>query len=527
MFDYIVRNSTVVDGTGKQGFKADIGIKEGRILSMGRLSDSALKTIDGTGLIASPGFIDMHCHTDLELFKDTPPEAKIRQGVTTEVLGQDGLGPAPVRSSNIEVVAGLLGGLDGILPKERWTWRSFDDYLLSLNRQDLPNNTAVLVSHGAVRIDTMGMDDRDATSSELASMKQLIQDAMDTGAFGFSTGLIYPPCTYANAEELIELNKMVAEKGGIFVVHQRDEGYHLMRSFDEVVRISNESGVHLHISHLQAYGKVNWHIMDEVLKKADTFIQDGANISWDRYPYLAGSTVLSAVLPPWTFNEGPAALVERLKKPEYRARIHAEFEKGLDIWHNRQISVGWDNIIVNAVQLEKNRWMEGKSCETIASAVGENPIDMVCSLLAEENLAVTMISFYGSNSVLEKVLSHPHATVGSDGIYGGKPHPRLYGAYPRFIEDFVRDKQIFTLPEAIYKITSFPAAILGITDRGVLKDGNWADIVLFNPDTIKDTGTYEDPVHFPEGIPYVFVNGDLVIDQGRLTDRFTGKVLRK
>jgi N-acyl-D-amino-acid deacylase len=373
----------------------------------------------------------------------------------------------------------------------------------------------------------MGMDERDAGASELSSMKKLVKDTMEAGAFGFSTGLIYPPCTYGNTQELIELNKVVADMDGIFVVHQRDEGYHLLRSFDEVVRISKESGVHLHISHLQAYGKVNWHIMDEVLQKADAFINEGGKISWDRYPYLAGSTVLTAVLPPWVFNEGPAALVENLKKAEYRARIHAEFEKGLDVWHNRQISVGWENIIVNAVQLEKNRWMEGKSCEAIASELGKNPIDMVCDLLAEENLAVTMISFYGSDDVLEKVLSHPHATVGSDGIYGGKPHPRLFGAYPRFIEQYVRIKEVFALPEAIRKITGFPAAILGLTDRGVIEEGCWADLVIFDSDRIRDAATYEDPEHYPEGISYVFVNGELVLEQGRMTGHYPGTVLRK
>jgi N-acyl-D-amino-acid deacylase len=267
--------------------------------------------------------------------------------------------------------------------------------------------------------------------------------------------------------------------------------------------------------------------MDEVLGKADTFIQEGGKLTWDRYPYLAGSTVLTAVLPPWTLNEGPAALVENLKRPAYRARIHAEFEKGLDVWHNRQLSVGWNNIIINAVHLEKNRWMEGKSCEAVASALGKTPIDMVCDVLSEENLAVTMISFYGSDAVLQKVLSHPHATVGSDGIYGGKPHPRLYGAFPRFIAAFVRVKKLLSLAEAIRKITHLPATILGLTDRGLLKEGNMADMVLFNPDTIKDAATYEDPERYPEGIPYVFVNGELVVEHGEITGAYPGRVLRK
>jgi len=527
MLDYIVRNGTIIDGTGKEGFPADIGIKNGHIVSIGRVDDEARRTIDAAGLIASPGFIDMHCHTDLEFFKPEPPEAKIRQGITTELLGQDGLGPAPVGSSAIDTLAGLLGGLNGILPKEKWTWRSFDDYLAALDRQRLPNNAAVMVTHGAVRIDAMGMDERDASGSELSSMKGLVKEAMDTGAFGFSTGLIYPPCSYAPTDELVELNNAVAEKNGIFVVHQRDEGYHLSRSFDEVLSVSRRAGVHLHISHLQAYGRVNWPIMDDVLEKADRFIEDGGKLSWDRYPYLAGSTVLTAVLPPWTLNEGPAALVENLRRPAYRKAIYADFEKGLDVWHNRQISVGWDNIIVNAVHLEKNRWMEGKSCEAIAEALGKTPIDSVCDVLAEENLAVTMISFYGSDAVLEKVLSHSRATVGSDGIYGGKPHPRLYGAYPRFIGVFVREKKTFNLPEAIFKITGFPAGILGLSDRGMLKEGYWADIVLFDMDTINDTATYEDPEHYPEGIPNVFVNGSLVVENSRLTGEYPGKVLRK
>jgi N-acyl-D-amino-acid deacylase len=373
----------------------------------------------------------------------------------------------------------------------------------------------------------MGMGERDATYSGLSAMKRLVREAMEDGAFGLSTGLIYPPCSYGNTEELIELNKEIAAKDGIFVVHQRDEGYYLSRSFEEIIKVSRESGAHLHISHLQAYGKVNWPIMDEVLEKADTFINEGGGVTWDRYPYLAGCTVLTAVLPIWTFNEGTAALIENLKKPEYRVRIHADFEKGLDVWHNRQISVGWENIIVTAVQLEKNHWMEGKSCKAIARELGMNPIDMVCDLLAEEKLAVTMISFYGSDEVLEKVLAHSHATVGSDGIYGGRPHPRLYGTYPRFIKMFVREKKIFTLPEAISKATSLPAQILGISDRGILKEGNWADIVLFYPETIDDTASYEEPESYPEGIEYVFVNGKLVVNHQSFTGDLPGQVLRK
>lgn len=527
MYDYVIKNAEIVDGTGSSPSTADIGIKDGRIATFGKIEDEGRQIIEGRGMVACPGFIDMHSHTDLEYFKPQPPDAKIRQGITTELLGQDGLGAAPVKEADVDTVAMLLGGLDGILPKEQWTWRSFNDYLESLERRGLPNNAAVLLSHGPVRLAAMGMGARDATDSELGAMKGLVREAMEDGAFGLSTGLIYPPCPYGNTKELIELNKKVAAKDGIFVVHLRDEGHYLLRSFDEVIKVSRKSGAHLHVSHLQAYGRVHWPIMDEVLEKADTFIHEGGEVTWDRYPYLAGCTVLMAVLPTWALSRGPAALIQNLKKPEYRARIHSDFEKGLDVWHNRQISVGWKNIIVTAVQLERNRWMEGKSCEAIAKELGMNPIDMVCDLLAEEELAVTMITFYGSDEVLEKVLAHSHATVGTDGIYGGRPHPRLYGTYPRFIKMFVREKSMFTLPEAIRKVTSFPAQILGISDRGILREGNWADIVLFDPETIGDTATYEEPESYPQGIQYVFVNGKLVVDQQNVTRSLPGRVLRK
>jgi N-acyl-D-amino-acid deacylase len=527
MYDYVLKNVEIVDGTGRSPLTADIGIKDGRIATVGKIEDQDRQIIEGRGMAACPGFIDMHSHTDLQYFKPQPPDAKVRQGITTELLGQDGLGTAPVKEADVDTVAMLLGGLDGILPKEQWVWRSFNDYLESLERRGLPNNAAVLLSHGPVRIAAMGMGERDATDSELGAMKGLVREAMEDGGFGLSTGLIYPPCSYGNTEELIELNKEVAAKDGVFVVHLRDEGYYLLRSFEEVMKVSRESGAHLHVSHLQAYGRVHWPIMDEALEKADTFINEGGEVTWDRYPYLAGCTVLMAVLPPWTLSQGPAALIQNLKKPEYRARIHSDFEKDLDVWHNRQISVGWKNIIVSAVQLERNRWMEGKSCEAIAKELGMNPIDMVCDLLAEEELAVTMITFYGSDEVLEKILAHSHATVGSDGIYGGRPHPRLYGTYPRFIKMFVREKSMFTQPEAIRKVTSFPAQILGISDRGILREGNWADIVLFDPETIGDTSTYEEPESYPQGIQYVFVNGKLVVDQQNVTSSLPGRVLRK
>lgn len=527
MLDLIIHGATIIDGSGEPGYVADVGIAQDRIEAIGNLPLDHAAVIDAAGLVCSPGFIDMHSHTDLAFFQPSPPQAKILQGVTTELLGQDGLGLAPVQTQNIPVLAGLIAGLNGMISEQEWTWRTFDDYLQALDRRPLPSNTACLVSHGPIRLAAMGMTEREASPAELDDMGQMVHDAMQSGAFGFSTGLIYPPCSYAPTPELVALNLRVAERDGIFVVHQRDEGHHLSRSFDEVCEVSRQSGARLHISHLQAYGKVNWPIMDEVLAKAAAFLDEGGHVTWDRYPYLAGSTVLTAVLPPWTLNLGPAALVSNLKRPDYRQRIHAEFDKGLDVWHNRQISVGWENIIVSAVQIEDNRWMEGRSCQEIADRRSLDPIDMVCDLLAEERLAVTMISFYGSDQVLEKVLTHPQATVGSDGIYGGRPHPRLFGAYPKFIRQFVMDNHHMSLEEAIRKITSFPAEILGLSHRGLVREKYFADLVLFDPAQIRDRATYEEPEKPPLGVEHVFVNGYHAVSRGKSTGAHGGRVLRK
>jgi N-acyl-D-amino-acid deacylase len=527
MHDYLIKNVRIVDGTGAEPFTADLGIKGGRISGMGSLRQEARRTIDGSGLAATPGFIDMHSHTDLEYFRDPPSDAKVRQGVTTELLAQDGLGVAPIDDENVRLLSELTAGLLGTLPLDRWTWRSFDDYLLALERQGLPTNAAALASHGPLRILSMGMDNRPATRNELDTMSALVRETVEAGAFGLSTGLIYPPCSYGPTDELVELNREIGAQDGIFVVHQRDEGYLIQKAFEEVAHIARESGVHLHVSHLQAYGQVNWPTMDRVLDKADAFLHEGGSLSWDRYPYLAGCTALSAVLPQWTLSEGTEALAQNLLKPSFRARIRRDFEKGLEVWNNRSISVGWSKIVLSAVNIDKNRWMEGRDIADLAQACGKDPLDFVCDLLAEENLAVTMISFYGAEHVLEKVLGHSQATVGSDGIYGGQPHPRLYGTYPRFLKEFVRVKKIMSLPEAVHKCTGFPAEILGLEDRGLLREGLWADVVLLDPERVADTATYDEPEQYPEGLPYVFVNGELAVDEGVFTGQLHGRALRK
>lgn len=527
MLDVLIRNAFVVDGSGAEGFTGDIGIKDGKILGIGSLALKADREIDGAGLVAVPGFIDMHSHADLQYFQKSAPEQKIRQGITTELLGQDGLGVAPVQPGARTLLSDLTSGLLGSLPIEHWSWGSFADYLDALERRGLPNNAAVLVSHAPVRIQALGIAPRLAQPDELRAMCAYVSEAMQAGAFGLSTGLIYPPCSFADTHEMIELNRAVAEKDGVFVVHQRDEGYRLRQSFVELIQIARESGVRLHVSHLQAFGKVSWPTMDEILAMADELTSNGGQITWDRYPYLAGCTVLTAVLPPFANAESPQALVANLQKPEYRARIHAEFQKGLDVWSNRAILLGWSKVLISSVASDSNRWMEGQDIETLAGRCGKDPIDFICDLLAEEQLMVKMISFYGSDEVMHKILGHRGATVGTDGICGGKPHPRMYGTYPRFFKQFVKDEKVLSLREAVQKTSALPAQILGLKNRGRLKADAYADIVLMDMERIADRATYEQPEQYSEGIEYVFVNGEIAVERGDYTGSLSGSVLRK
>jgi len=527
VFDLGLLGGNVIDGTGSQPFKGDIAIKDGNIEYVGQVDPAKCKqAIDVSGLIVSPGFIDMHSHSDLKLFMEPVALHKVKQGITTELLGQDGLGVAPVNKKHITMLAELVSGLLGSLSHEKWGWDTFSSYLKALESCPLPNNVAVLASHGPIRMAAMDMSDRKASAEEMDVMTSVLNDAMHEGAFGLSTGLIYPPCSFASTNELLELTKEVEKNGGIFVVHLRDEGFYLKEALNEMLQVCGESGAHLHVSHLQAYGQANWKNLVPALEMITDYSQKN-NISFDRYPYLAGSTVLTAVLPAWVLEGGGATCLQRLEDPALREKIHREFDKGLEVWHNRSISVGWGKIVVCSLSSEKNKWMEGLSIKEISGKVNKNPIDTVCDLLLDEKLDVTMISHYGSEDNLKKVLTHTLATLGTDGIFSSKPHPRLYGTYPRFLGKYVRDEGILTLPEAVRKITSHPASILGLKDRGFIKEGYQADITVFDESSIIDTGSYENPHLEPEGITHVFVNGVQVINKGEEVNVWPGRVLEK
>lgn len=526
MLDVVIKNARIVDGTGSPWFYGEIGIKGENIVTIKhRIDEEAEKTIDAGGLVACPGFIDTHTHSDLLVLKHPEEDSKLMQGITSALLGQDGLSVAPLDDKNIPLmkkrVSGLLGGY-----VEDWTWRTMAEYLEEVEKVKPAANNMMLIPHGAVRAMVVGWDARPATPAELERMKEILNQAFAEGGFGFSTGLIYPPGMYADRTELVELLRVTAENGGFFVVHMRNESDRVRESLEEVISACQEAGCPLHVSHLKVAGRRNWGRAEEILSIIDKARADGLDVTFDQYPYIAGSTMLDAVIPPWFHEGGVEKMLERLKDSAMREELRKAQESPSTKWENWVESCGWDGIVVTAVKTEKNKFAEGKSIAELAKETGKRPTDVVADLLIEEDDAVTMAVFYGDEADVEKIMQHPAMCVCSDGIVGGKPHPRVYGTFPRVLGRYVRERGVLTLEAAIQKMTANPARRLNLQDRGVLREGMKADITVFDPDTIIDVGTYAEPNQYPKGIAHVLVNGQLALENGQLTGVRAGKVIR-
>ena len=519
MFDLIIRGGRVVDGSGNPWYRADVAVTSGKITTIGRLGSDARRIINADGLVVAPGFIDTHSHSDLMLMAEPEAKQKIMQGVTTEVIGQDGLGEAPLRDDIVDDWRRYLSGLNGD-PDIDWSWQSFAEYLNRLEEAEPATNVVSLVGHGNLRLLAMGMEDRQPTTQELEEMKRLLEEAMRQGAFGLSTGLIYPPCVYADTEELVELCRVVTAYGGLFVVHMRNEGDRLLESIGEVVAIGREAGIPVHISHLKASGERNWGKVAEALEKLEMARVEGVDLTVDQYPYVAGSTFLSSLLPAWAHEGGTETMLERLRDEAMRKRIADDMMRS-----GRSRDWGWHRILITSVRTEANKRFEGKTVEGIAEALGESPVDAVFNLILEEENVVTMVSFMMSEDDVRTVMRSPLQMVCTDGIVLGKPHPRAYGSFPRVLGRYVRDG-VLRLEEAVRKMTSMPAQTFGLLDRGLLRPGMCADITVFDAETVIDKATYRDPIQFPLGIEYVIVNGEVTVDGGEHTGARVGRVLR-
>jgi N-acyl-D-amino-acid deacylase len=525
----LIENGCIIDGSGRPRFAASLIIEDERIMAIGDIPSSGSfdRVIDASGMIVAPGFIDTHSHSDLEVMVNPYVEAKVRQGITTELLGQDGISMAPLPKKYISPWRKNLAGLDGDSDEFDWDYETTDGYLKALESNGVGLNESYLVPHGNIRMESMGLDNRKPTPEELARMCDITRREMEVGAFGLSTGLIYMPCAYAETAELIELCKVVAEFDGAFVVHQRSEADTILTSMEEVIEIGRRSSVKIHFSHFKVCGRTNWPLIDQVLALLDSAAAEGIRTSFDQYPYVAGSTMLGVILPPWAHDGGTDKLLQRLQSRELRQRMIDDIDHGIPGWDNFVDFAGFDQILVTSVKTDANQDLVGKSLQQIAEIRHTNPYDSAFDLLLAEENAVGMVDFYGTEEHVIRFLTRPEQNVCTDGLLGGRPHPRVFGSFPRVLGKYVREQQALTLEDAIRKMTSKPAEVFGFEGRGLLKPGYFADIVVFNPDTILDKGTFVDPIQFPEGIEQVFINGQLVLDTGQVGQVRAGRVLRK
>jgi len=518
MFDLMIRDGRILDGSGSPRYSGDVGIRDGRIAAVGRLEPSqAGRVIDAGGLAVCPGFIDMHTHSDVMLLANPRHEAKVMQGVTTDLLGLDGLSFAPLSPDNLRMMRQYLSGLNG-KPNIAWAWNSVAQFLAQFD-QKVAINVAYLVPHNALRLETMGFIDRAATDKELGQMQALMAQGMREGAVGFSTGLDYFPCRYSNGEELVKICQVVAGHDGISVWHVRKNDLGLMESIKEVIRIAEMTGVKAHFSHFSVSYPTTPGKSAEMLALVDEARAKGIDLSFDSYPYIAQSTLLLVFLPRWAHEGGPEPILERLSQAKTRKKIAAEI---------RALHVPWDKVILTCVPSRKNRAYVGKSLLDAAKLAGRETVAFACDLLLEEELAVGHLSLLGNEADMQRIMKHPCHTAGSDGILvGDKPNPRAWGTFPRFIARYSRELGVLSLEEVIRHMTSSPAQRLGLKDRGLIKEGFAADLVIFNLETIKDTATFEKPKQYPVGIDYVLVNGAVVVEKRKHTGALKGRVLRK
>ncbi|MFA6075110.1 MAG: D-aminoacylase [Negativicutes bacterium] len=526
---YLIKQANIVDGSGAAAFVGDILIENKKIVAIEKnIEDASAEIIMAYGLTATPGFIDTHSHSDLAAILAPTLSAKIRQGITTELLGQDGIAPAPLPEKFISSWRKNLAGLDGDSDSIDWSYRDTSGYLKMLDQAHAATNLAYLVPHGNVRMEAMGLDDRPATAEEITTMKNIVRREMEAGAYGLSTGLIYIPCAYAITEELVELCKVVAEYSGAFVVHQRSEADDIINSTNEIIYIAEQSGANLHVSHIKVCGKNNWKNIDTMLSLLEAASRRGIQVSFDQYPYVAGSTMLGVILPPWAHAGGTDKLIERLADPEMRRAIERDIATGLPGWDNFVDFAGLEQIFVTSVLSEKNQGCVGMNLVQLGDFFAREPLDATMQLLMEENNAVGMVDFYGNEEHLIKFLTHPFQNVCTDGLMSpGKPHPRVYGAFPRVFGKYVREERALTLEQAVRKMSGRQADVFGFAERGYLRSGYFADVVLLDDKVIGDNGTYVAPEQFPSGIKYVFVNGAIAVKNDSETGVGAGMVLRR
>ncbi|MEU5433722.1 D-aminoacylase [Streptomyces sp. NPDC020719] len=527
--DLVIRDARVIDGSGGASYRADVGIRDGRIAALRRPGEprpSGARTLDADGLALAPGFIDMHAHSDLALLRDPDHSAKAAQGVTLEVLGQDGLSYAPVDDRTLAEVRRAVTGWNGDGGDIDFDWRSVGGYLDRLDR-GIAVNAAYLVPQGTVRMYALGWEDRPATRQELDRMRELVAEGLAQGAVGMSSGLTYTPGMYAPDAELAELCEVVARYGGYYCPHHRSYGAGALEAYEEMVTLAREAGCALHLAHATMNFGVNKGRAPELLTLLDEALEAGADITLDTYPYTPGCTTLVAMLPSWAGAGGPAAVLERLRHDATAERIRHDLEvTGSDGCHG--VPIEWDTIEISGVSDPGLASYVGRTVAESAQQRGEEPWTTARRLLVDDGLGSTILQHVGHEENVRRIMRHRVHTGGSDGILqGDKPHPRAYGTFPHYLGHYARDLGVLPLEEMVAHLTSRPAARLRLPDRGLVKEGYRADMVLFDPATVAAGSSFEHPRALPVGIPYVLIDGRFVIEDGRRTDVLAGRSVRR
>jgi dihydroorotase/N-acyl-D-amino-acid deacylase len=529
-YDVIIRGGHVIDGAGNPWIKADVGIRAGHIARIGRLDGApAARVIDATGQVVTPGFIDMHTHSEYVLLYDGNAQSKIRQGVTTEVFGE-ATSPGPIEGPGIEPNLELLKPLRIDL-----TWNNLDGYFQRLLKTRSSVNVASYVSACQVRYDVVGFENRPPTADEMEKMRRLVASSMEQGAVGLADAL-EATCGYAKTDELIEEAKVVAKYAGIYGTHLRGEGDTVLDSIREAIEIGEKANVPVEIFHIKVAGSNNWGRMPELVALINSARARGVDINANQYPYIAANHPTLPLLPPWALEGGLDKTMERLLDPQLRLRIRHDIENGLPDWNSNYVrqSGGWRGIVIGATHLEKNASLPGKNLEEIGRIREKDPADAFFDLLVEEHGQVTCLPFMMNEKDVQTALREPWVDIASDGsslsteglLSAGHPHPRNFGTFPRILGHYVREEKVLTLEDGVRRMTSLPAQRLGLKDRGLLREGYWADVVVFDPDRISDMATFASPKQYPAGINYVVVNGRVVIDGGNHTGERPGMVLR-
>lgn len=528
-FNTLIKGGTIYDGSGAKPQRADLGIRGDRIIAVGILNDAkATQVIDATGLAVAPGFINMLSWSTVSLLEDGRSQSEIREGVTTEIMGE-GESMGPLNNAMKQRIVEQQGDL-----KYEIKWTTLAEYLQYMQQRGITPNIASFIGATTIREHVVGLEDKPPTPEQLNEMRELVRKEMEAGALGIGSSLIYPPAFYAKTEELVELCKVAAKYQGKYISHLRSEGNHLLEGVDELIRISREAGIPAEIYHLKAAGKDNWSKEDKLLARIEAAQKEGLKITADMYTYTAAGTGLNASLPPWTQEGGYPALFERLRDPAMRAKIAEQVRTPSNEWENMYLAAGSpEKILLVGFKSEKLKPMTGKSLAEVAKMRGKDAIETLMDLIAEDESRIDTIYFLMSEENVQKQIAKPWISFGSDessqapeGLFLKRnPHPRAYGNFARVLGKYARDEKLITLEEAVRRLSGLPATNLGLDHRGFLEEGMFADVVVFDPKTVTDHATFESPQQYATGVKHVFVNGVQVLKDGAHTDAKPGRAL--